>query len=95
MKSIIKRIGDAWRCCLHGVVGWWRRITGRDRYYMGYDPAYESDKAAWCICRVDTKTGVTTVLESGMMAKGVAPEVLTKSMERVIRKQEHAIATLV
>jgi len=66
MKSIIKRIGDAWRCCLHGVVGWWRRITGRDRYYMGYDPAYESDKAAWCICRVDTKTGVTTVLESGI-----------------------------
>lgn len=40
--------------------------TGRDRYYMGYDPAYESDKAAWCICRVDTKTGVTTVLESGI-----------------------------
>lgn len=30
-----------------------------------------------------------------LMAKGVAPEVLTKSMERVIRKQEHAIAALV
>lgn len=30
-----------------------------------------------------------------LMAKGVAPETFTKSMEHVIRKQEHALAALV
>lgn len=49
---------------LERMVSWWRRITGRDRYYMGTDPG-NGDSAAWCVMKRDTKTGLLTVVECG------------------------------
>ena len=59
MRDVIRR-------CFERVVSWWRRTTGRDKYYIGFDPGCgKGDKAVWTKCRVDTKTGITTMLEYG------------------------------
>lgn len=50
---------------LERVVSWWRRITGRDRYYIGIDYADDGSPDYWCKAVQDTRTGVTTILETG------------------------------
>jgi hypothetical protein len=47
------------------LVGWWRRITGRDRYHVGIDYAEDGGPDYWCKAVYDTRTGVTTILEMG------------------------------
>jgi hypothetical protein len=49
---------------LERVVSWWRRTTGRDRYYIGTDPAADGG-CYWVKSVYDTKTGIITVLETG------------------------------
>ena len=66
VKNILEKTASAARGCVRRLVSWWRRITGRERYYIGYDHGCgKGDRAVWTKCSVDTKTGIITMLEYG------------------------------
>lgn len=47
------------------LINWWRRIIGRDRYYVGVDYAKAGESDCWAKAVYDTKTGTITILEIG------------------------------
>lgn len=69
-SKIVRTAGRKPRC-FHRLVLWWRKITKRDRYYIGVDKAYDNSPDYWCESKVDMKTGVITVLRTG---RGKPPE---------------------
>jgi len=64
--SKIVRIPATKPSCFDSLVLWWRKITKRDRYCVAVEKADERGKPDyWCESKIDTKTGVITVLRMG------------------------------